>query len=303
MDPKSNYVPNVILRRRAWQALKPAMPFALVAGLLALLPGILSTVVTTLTGGSLSDRLYVFYETATAAQLYSIDEWERQLMSFLQNGLLLSWIVQAVMWIITPALSLGLTWSLLTLLRGNTEPDFGIILQRLPCALKAIALNLLVYLKAALWALPGVGLYIFTAYSAFSGLLTSTGLASALVTASIALMTVPVVQSLLRCAMASVVLADRPETGIMACIRRSREIMEGRKLQLFSLELFFVLLDMAAVMAASLLSSVFGSVLSDTVSMLLQLLVNVYLVATQCAFYDAFTGFTDGGEAMEPVVE
>ena len=297
----NRYIPNVLLRRTAWQAMKPAMPFVLVAGLITLLPGILSEVVTTLTGGSLMDRLYVFYENATAAQLASIEVWENQLMTALQSGVLVSWVVQALMWIITPALSLGLTWCLLSLLRGSEDIGFGTVLRRLPWGLKAIGLNLLVYLKAVLWALPGVAIYVAAACSVYTGLLASAGLASALVSASLLVMTVPAVQSLLRCAMASVVLADRPETGILECIRRSREIMENRKLQFFSLELFFVLLDMLAVTVAELLFSVTGTVLADTVSMLLQLLVNVYLVGTQCAFYEAYTAGPEAPEAVEAV--
>jgi DNA-directed RNA polymerase subunit RPC12/RpoP len=58
--------------------------------------------------------------------------------------------------------------------------------------------------------------------------------------AAMVLMFVLMFRAMYRYRLATYVMADQPETGVNAAIRRSKEIMKGRKMELFSLELSFI---------------------------------------------------------------
>ena len=76
-------------------------------------------------------------------------------------------------------------------------------------------------------------------------------------------------------------MAEKPETGILACIRRSKAMMQNQKRNLFLLLFSFLLWYLAELLVASMLTGV----LSFLVQMLAGLALNVYMACSVAAFY------------------
>ena len=107
------------------------------------------------------------------------------------------------------------------------------------------------------------------------------------------------IAAMLRYAMAPYVLAEKPETGILACIRESKRIMQRRKMQLFALEFSFLIWNLLAMLAYTLVTSMFGAVIGLTVQMFLNLFVAAYQHCSITAFYLQYTA----DEKSEPSPE
>ena len=197
---------------------------------------------------------------------------------------LISLGLNALSWLLSPVLTLGLTWCLLELLRGH-EIGVGTVFARLSCFGRSIGLNLLTAVKLVLWSLPGAAVM-------FAGmlllLLTNSSLSLMLYFAGLTLMIVLMVRAMLHYTMAQNFLADEPERGVLGSLRASIDMMRTRKMALFSLMLSFILWMMVLSMLTSLLSAMLGTVIASTVSMLLQLLLSVYMQMSICAFYEAY---------------
>ena len=95
------------------------------------------------------------------------------------------------------------------------------------------------------------------------------------------LMAVPGAIAALRYALSEYIMAEKPETGILACIRRSKAMMQNQKRNLFLLLFSFLLWYLAELLVASMLTGV----LSFLVQMLAGLALNVYMACSVCAFY------------------
>ena len=80
-------------------------------------------------------------------------------------------------------------------------------------------------------------------------------------------------------------LADEPTTGVMQCIRRSKEMMNKQKGNYFLLQLSFIGWYLFLLLLEMFLASAIGYVLASTVYMVLNLALNIYVTATCCAFY------------------
>ena len=81
------------------------------------------------------------------------------------------------------------------------------------------------------------------------------------------------------------VLADAPETGVFACVKRSKELMQNRKGAYFTLMLSFIGWALLLSITQVLLMSLVGYVIASTVYMVLNLALQVYMNATSCEFY------------------
>lgn len=286
---------NMEIRLRARRALKNNWQIAILVGFIAMLPSMISQVVTQLTGGSLMDRMVDLAETASIEQLLNPAYLQVELTRLMESG---EWILPAVVslaaWLVAPVLSLGLSAYLLGLLR-NAPGQISSVFCRVKIWYKAIGLNLLVTLKALLWAVPGLALLVGGSYliavmadswnAALSWLtvLTYVGYPAALI---------PFVVAMLRYAMANYTLADAPETPVRQCIARSKELMQRRKGQLMMLELSFVGWMFLLMMLYSFASVLLGGVIGSTVYMLLNLVLQIYMTASICAFYLAACGET-----------
>lgn len=280
---------NFEFRVRARKALQNHWQIALLIGLIAALPELLSQLVSALTGGSAVQRLTVLIENDMNI-LYSNERLASELQSILNDqGFQWSAILRVVAWLVAPALSLGMTAYLLGLLRMQAGTVFSVF-SRMKIWYKSIGLHIMTSLKAFLWALPGIAVTIaatfLLAYNVSSADLNRlVSWVNFLAYAGTLSAIIPMVLALLRYAMASMVLADEPSTGVMQAIRRSKELMKHQKGNFFLLMLSFVGWYLLLVLLEILLINMVGYVLASTIYMVLSLALNVYISTTACAFY------------------
>ena len=90
-----------------------------------------------------------------------------------------------------------------------------------------------------------------------------------------------------RYAMSVYVMADAPETPVLRCIRRSKEIMHRRKGELFFLELSFIGWSLLLSYVQSILNG-FGPVIGLTLGMFASLFLTVYTNCAKPAFYQEY---------------
>lgn len=280
-------MPNALLRLKARNALKPMLSVILLCALIANLPSLITQTVSALTDSN--PLTYLLTQASTDAELMAILGDDARLAAMLQEYIaapshLLSLGLSGLSWLLSPVLTLGLTWCLLELLRGR-EIGVGTVFARLGCFWRSIGLNLLTALKLLAWSLPGVAVM-------FAGmvllLLTGSDLGMVVYIAGLVLMMVLMIRAMLHYTMATVFLADEPERGVRGSLRASIAMMRTRKMALFSLMVTFFLWMMVLSMLTSLLSAMLGTVIASTVSMFLQLILSVYMQASICAFYDAY---------------
>lgn len=280
---------NFEFRVRARKALQNHWQIALLIGLIAALPELLSQLVSALTGGSAAQRLTVLIENDMNI-LYSNERLASELQSILNDqGFQWSAILRVVAWLVAPALSLGMTAYLLGLLRMQAG-TVSSVFSRMKIWYKSIGLHIMTSLKAFLWALPGIAVTIaatfLLAYNVSSADLNRlVSWVNFLAYAGTLSAIIPMVLALLRYAMASMVLADEPSTGVMQAIRRSKELMKHQKGNFFLLMLSFVGWYLLLVLLEILLINMVGYVLASTIYMVLSLALNVYISTTACAFY------------------
>lgn len=245
------------------------------------LPGLLANVILMRTGSSLTDYLYAQgFDTSVTAEMLT-----EAVMAFYRER---SWILLAagaLQLLVTPVLTLGFLNATLTLMRGGTAV-VGDVFSRRGVALRAVLLMLWIGVKMVLWALPGMALMLLSLFLDSELLILPWALGMIL---STALMFV----AYYRYSLATLFQADEPEMGVFACVRRSKEVMKGRKMQLFSLTLPY---SLGRALAVSLGVQLLGYVFGNLVSMTIQLILSVYATGAICAFYEAYAR-PDGGRA------
>jgi uncharacterized membrane protein len=95
------------------------------------------------------------------------------------------------------------------------------------------------------------------------------------------------IQAMYRYRMATFVMADDASTGINAAIRRSCDVMNGRKMELFSLEISFIGWGLLLSYLQMMLNS-FGPVIGIALGMFASLFLTVYTHCAQAAFYQEY---------------
>ncbi len=280
---------NFEFRVRARKALQNHWQIALLVGLIAALPELLSQLVSALTGGSAVQRLAVLVENDMNI-LYSNEQLASELQSILNDqGFQWSAILRVVAWLVAPALSLGMTAYLLGLLRMQAG-SVSSVFSRMKIWYKSIGLHIMTSLKAFLWALPGIAVTTAAAFLLAYNV-SSTNLNrmiswfNFLAYAGTLAAIIPMVLALLRYAMASMVLADDPSTSVMQAIRRSKELMKHQKGNYFLLMLSFVGWYLLLLLLETLLVTMVGYVLASTIYMVLNLALTIYISTAACAFY------------------
>jgi len=128
---------------------------------------------------------------------------------------------------------LGYRHQLLILCRGSRPQVLGVF-GRLRYWLKAAGLALLVYLKIALWSVPGTLLHLLAEELPLYGLGHLSTWVNLLGFAVILWLALP---ASLNYAMAFFILADEPDRGVSECIEYSKGLMTGRRWQAFRLML------------------------------------------------------------------
>ena len=279
------YYPSGLFRLKARTALKGRWQWALLVALIVNLPTLLMQGLSAITGNDLLTRLQNVAITASRDGVMS-----QSLLLNEINGLLNStafWTIRGLellALLITPCLTLGMYKWLMDLLRGQENP-VSAVFCRMRLFFRAIGLQLLIILKVMLWMLPGIA-----AMAVLTVLLFQTGsmqtqpeilLRTYMIQPVMALMIVPGVMAALRYALSEYIMAEEPGTKILECVRRSKDLMKGRKGKLFSLLIIFFLLYLLELLIASLLSGV----LSLVFQMFAGLALNVYMCCSVAAFY------------------
>ena len=292
------FSPNGILKMKAKQALKGNWQTALLVCFIASLPGIAGQVLSIITGGDLATRIMngmmQTVDELNAGMIpanldqYLIDT----MMAQFDQMFILSAVVSLVMAVITPALMLGLYKHLFSLLRGQGG-EMKDAFSRMHLFFKAIGLQLLIWVKVFLWALPGAALMFGGSWisaevlSHMDGVTVETvmNVVSLLTNASYVAMLVPVVMATFRYAMAPYHLADCPDERLRDCIDESKTIMKHRKAALFMLQFSFIGWHFLISVIDMFLQSTFGFVIGQTANMFMSLALTLYIEATVCCFY------------------
>ena len=280
------YYPSAYYRRKALAALKGRWQTALLIVLIVNLPTLLMQGFSAFTGNDPVSRLESVIITASRDGILT-----QQVLLDEINALLGStgfWTVRGLellAWLVTPCLSLGMYAWLMDRLRGWDGP-VSTVFCRMKLFLKAIGLQLLIILKVLLWMLPGIAAATAVMIPVFRAGNVEAQLAAMQSTYSMMLpltllMVVPAVIAALRYALSEFIMADKPESKILFCIRRSKELMKDQKKYLFFLLVSFLLWYLLEMMIASMLTGV----LSLLFQMLAGLALNLYMAGSVAAFY------------------
>ena len=299
------YTPPSYFRGKALAALKGHWQTALLIALIVNLPTLLIQGFSAFTGNDPLVRLESVIVSASRDGVLSEKMLLDQINAFLNSASF--WTVRGLellAWLVTPCLSLGMYRWLINRLKGQEEP-VSIVFSRMNLFFKAIGLQLLIILKVLLWMLPGIALFGFMLFR-ISQAGTAQEQAAALQSCysmmfpMILLTAVPAVMAALRYALSDYIMADRPETGIRACVRRSRELMVNQKKNLFFIAFFFLLFYLLEMLISSFLTGV----LSLLFQMLASLAISVFLSASIAAFWmhleDAEAKHEDPNAEPEP---
>ena len=286
------FIPAFEFRRRARAAMLPVMSILVVVTLIAMLPSIVSSIVTTVADSDPSVMLADLYTEENLTAMVSDDpavvaSVTDRMMAKMSSFFAQKWPFMALTALVTmllgPVLTLGFNHTLLKCLRKE-EITYLTVLARLPIFFKAIGLNLMIFLRIFLWMLPGWALSLLGAvimvFEANIGVL--------VMIAAMGVMLAGMIRAMYRYHLATYIMADAPETGINAAIRRSREIMKGRKMELFSLEVSFVGWHLAVSLAQMLLLTLLGSVLGMALGMFASFLLQLYVYMATASFYQEY---------------
>lgn len=285
-------IPSFEFRRRAREAMKPVLNVLLVVTLIAMLPSLISQTITLITGADPSNVIAELYteeritammgedlETMTAASQEILDG----MTAFFQQKWPFMAITAAITLLISPVLTLGLNHTLLKALRKE-EITVTTVLARLPLFFKAIGLNLMIGLRLILWLLPGMALSLVGA----AAVIFVPTLGLLLMIAAMGVMFVLMIRAMYSYRLAAYVMADAPETGINAAIRRSVEVMLGRRMELFGLELSFIGWRLVLSIGQTLLLGMLGGVLGMTLGMFASFFLQMYIYMAEAAFYQEY---------------
>ena len=285
-------LPSYEFRLRARLAMKPIMSLLLVVAMIAALPSLISQTVTLLTDADPSAAIMELYTqeritAMTGADLNAAQAASQEILDgmnafFQEKGPYIA-ITTLITWLLSPVLTLGFNHTMLKALRKE-EISAATVLERLPLFFKAIGLNLMTFLRLLLWMLPGMALSLLGAVV----LVFEPTIGGLLMVVAMVVMFVMMIRAMYSYRLATYVMADAPETGINASIRRSKEVMQGRRMELFGLEISFLGWRLLLSVGQSMLLSLFGGVLGMALGMFASLFLQVYVYLAEAAFYQEY---------------
>ena len=280
------FIPSGYYRRKALAALKGHWQPALLVALIVNLPTLLMQGVSAFTNNDLLSRMESFIVASSRDGRLSPETLMGELNTILSSTFF--WSIRGleiVAMLITPCLALGMYKWLTDLIRGQEQP-VGTVFSRMRYFFRAIGLQLMIILKVILWMLPGIAVSVLLLLPAFRA-----GTADARMAAleqaeryyllPLLLTVIPGVMAALRYALSEYIMAEKPETRIMACIRRSKDLMKDQKRNLFLLMVSFILWYLLEMLVSSFLPGLVGLVFQ----MLAGLALNVYMAASVAVFY------------------
>lgn len=278
---------NAQLRRKARESLRPVLPVALLTSLCAQLPTLFASVAYTLSSQPLMQVILAYNESSP--MLYSPEKLLADLQAAITPAMKGAWIATLAAFLLTPFLQLGCFNFMFKLLRGE-ECGVADVFSRVGIFFKALGQMLLLVLKEFLWALPGIGVMLLgMVIVVVSPSMTTLNIMTFLESAGMILIIALMIRAYLHYAMAQYIMADEPEVGVRASIRRSIDMMRPRKSLYIGLWFSFIGWWLL-VMYASMLFEGISPVLATTLQMALELGLSVYMSVTFIAFYLDQTG-------------
>ena len=188
-------------------------------------------------------------------------------------------------------LTLGLLRSFISLCRGENV-SVGAVFQNMHLCLKGFGLSLWVGLKAFLWALPGyaaafVVAFVMTHYVSQQGAVSEGTVALLTILPALALIAVVAmaVPAALRYMLSTFILADKPNTGVFACVRQSKVMMKGHKWQAFKLVIPVILVMYVIFIVAAVAIGAASAFLATTTLMANILSVVMFVVMVGITLY------------------
>lgn len=183
---------------------------------------------------------------------------------------------------------------------GNSLPAFG--------------LGLWIGLWVFLWMLPGMAVMLIGAL--IGGAMDSEALTVLLMIVGYVAIFVCVLRAAFSYSMANYALADKPSMGVRAAMNKSKELMNGRRWQLFCLTVPYALISIGASLLVSLLVALCSgsqslSAIIAIIGMLIMIVacvvISLYTAAAYASFYKALNpsaapSDTDGFPADQPSV-
>lgn len=271
-----------LLKRRALEALRRDFSTILLIALIAVLPTLLGRTLVTMGLGRCPELLTLLAGTRLPADL-TLEE----LLAMTEPGrqLMLAGLGLHVLGYLLAFLRLGQLHSQMKLLRGE-EIRPADAFSRGGIWLKAIGQQLWQTLWVTLWSLPGLALVILASGLALMGW--NVRLCIVLTEAAYLAGVVLAARAALRYALAPMILAEKPETGVLAAQRESIRVMTGKVRYLVFLLISFFGWGLIVTLVGMLIPGVPGAVLG----MALDLALSVYISTTVCAFSMAVTGTT-----------
>ena len=161
-----------------------------------------------------------------------------------------AWLINAALNLVMTIVGVGFTLFILNAVRG-VGAAVGNLLDGFGFFWRIILLHLVIYFFVALWSL---------------------------------LLIVPGIIAAYRYSLSTYVLLDHPEYGVMDCIRESKRLTDGRKLELFKLDLSFL--------GWFLLSSL------PYVGYLVSVWVTPYYELTRAMYYERYSGHVPAPEYL-----
>ena len=284
---------SAVFKAKAREALRQHWQTALLIALIVNLPTLLVQGIAAFTNTDAMTRMeeLVLQASGSSAAIDALPESVRALFS--ETGVLVMTGLNVLAWLITPVLSVGMNHWTLERVRGQELP-LTAVFSRLHIFMKSIGLRLFIVMKVALWMLPGIAVFLaamFLLYRAdpagAQNLFSSAGISISLIYFSMILMIVLGVMSYLYYAQADLILADEPEERVLSCARRSKAMMKGRRGVLMSLLLSFILWYFLIGIVTSMVAGIAGSVIALVIQMLGSLFLSVYMLTSECVFYEA----------------
>lgn len=288
------YFPSSEFRRRARAALKTNFPTIVVIAFLAMVPSLLSQVVNMIVFRPIRLSNYrlaidlingisnaqAVYGSPEEMALALAEPFVKSVIAAFGINMVLASILAIIIWAVSPVLTLGKLNACLKLLRGE-EITYMDVLSRKQLFLRALWLDILVAVKSFLWMLPGMAVMVL---SSVLYIMFQKDFFFILMWMGSFLTTFLYIRAVVHYFLAPVCLADDPTLKAREAIRKSLNIQYGRKGQFISLMIVFVLWSMVASLVGST-AAVISGVMGTLADLVLNLVLGLYIAATQCAWY------------------
>lgn len=210
-----------------------------------------------------------------------------------------SFVLTVALALMEGGLMLGLGSALLDLCRGEQNVPASRVFSRMNDCLRGIGLNLWVGLKIFLWALPPYALaFVLGLYIGMNGIVSDASYVLMMILPVLILILVCalVIPAVLRYALSTYILVDKPETSVFDCVKQSKAMMQGYKWQLFKLPipifLMLLLIDLAVsvVLAVvfTLLKLPATSIVCTSIAALVSFAASMYYTIRYIVCYPLF---------------